>query len=200
MAKTKSKNDIKITSIKKNSVVVKKGAKTAKINRKPKQPKKKLEVVDEVKKEEIKETEIIKKPTKKKNVLEVWMNWDFNDAYYIERTEEINPKVLFGCKKLIYCLAYITLPYNFKGHGWNDAAFEHHIPNNCDIDDLMDVLSENDFMVYSDWGPCHSCEGLEITYYDENSIPFNITFNDIHKRWKKMSYDEICQEINDIEW
>lgn len=140
------------------------------------------------------------KPTKKKNVLEVWMEWDSNDADYIERTEEMDPKVLFGCKKLIYCLAYITLPYDFKGHDWNDAAFEHHIPNNCDIDDLMDVLSENDFMVYSDWGPCHSCEGLEITYYDENSTPFNITFNDIHKRWKKMSYEEICQEINNIEW
>lgn len=66
MAKAKSKNDIKITNIKKNSVVVKKGAKTTSVTRKPRQPKKKLEVVDEVKKEEIKETEIVKKPAKKK--------------------------------------------------------------------------------------------------------------------------------------
>lgn len=138
-------------------------------------------------------------PTKKKNVLEVWMNWDSNDADYIERTKEMDPKVLFGCKKLIYCLAYITLPYNFKGHGWNAAAFKHHIIDNCDIDDLRYVLSENGFMVYSELGSCHTCEDLKITYYDENSTPFNITFDDIHKKWEKMSYIEICQEINDIE-
>ena len=141
-----------------------------------------------------------KRPSKKKNILEVWMNWDSNDGDYIERTEEMDPEVLFDNKKLIYCLAYITLPYNFKGHDWNDSVFNHHITDNCDIDDLRDVLAENDFMVYSDWGDCHTCEDLEITYYDENSTPFNITFNDIHKRWKKMSYEEICQEINDIEW
>ena len=49
-------------------------------------------------------------------------------------------------------------------------------------------------------GYCHTCEDLKINYYDENGTPFNITFNDIHKRWKKMSYEEICKEINDIEW
>ena len=141
----------------------------------------------------------LQKPTKKKNILEIWMNWDSNDADYIERTDKMNPKVLFGNKKLIYCLAYITLPYDFKGHSWNDAVFEHHITDNCDIDDLRDVLAENNFMVYSDWGACHSCEDLKITYYDKDGVPFNITFDDIHKRWEKMSYEEICQEINDIE-
>ena len=140
------------------------------------------------------------KPAKKKNGLEVWMKWDSNDADYIERTEEMDPEVLFGCKKLIYCLAYITLPYDFKGHGWNDAAFKHHISDNCDIDDLTEVLAENDFIIDTDWDYCHTCEDLKITYYDENGTPFNITFNDIHKRWKKMSYEEICKEINDIEW
>lgn len=27
------------------------------------------------------------KPAKKKNILKIWMNWDSNDADYIERTE-----------------------------------------------------------------------------------------------------------------
>ena len=134
-----------------------------------------------------------------KNCLKVWMNWDSNDGDYIEKTEQMSPELLFNNKKLIYCLAYITLDYNFKGHNWNDAAFCHHITENCDIDGLEDILSENDFAVYSDWGMCHSCYGLEITYYDEDGKPWNINFNDIHKRWKNMSYEEICNEINNIE-
>ena len=137
-------------------------------------------------------------PDKKKNVLEIWMNWDSNDADYIEKTDEMDPEVLFGCKKLIDCLAYITLPYNFKGHNWNDNVFQHNIPYNHDINNLIGILAENDFIVYYDWGYCHSCEGLKITYYDENATPFNITFDNIHNRWKNMSYEEICQEINDI--
>jgi hypothetical protein len=54
-------------------------------------------------------------------------------------------------------------------------------------------------MCYSDWGACHSCYGLEITYYDDNGKPFNIGFYDIIERWKGMTYEEICKEINEIE-
>jgi hypothetical protein len=95
-------------------------------------------------------------------------------------------------------LAYITTPYNFKGHDWNADVFEHHIPDNRDIEDLRDILAGNDFMVYSDWGPCHSCEGIKITYYDENETPFEITFDDIHKEFEKMTYEEICEKINSL--
>ena len=137
-------------------------------------------------------------PSTKKNILEVWMKWDSNDADYIERTEEMGPEVLFTNKKLIYCLAYITLPYDFKGADWNDAAFCHGIPYNTDIEGLCDILADNDFMVYSDLGECHSCKELEITYYDEKGKPFNVEFKDIYKRWMKMTYKEICKEINEI--
>lgn len=140
------------------------------------------------------------KAGKYKNKLRVYVNWDSNDADYIGKTEVMDPKVLFNCEKLIYCLAYITLPYNFKGHDWNAAVFDHYIPENCDIDDLYSVICDNDFMCYSDWGPCHSLEELSITYYDKNGIPFDVNFNDIHKRWEKMSYQEICDEINNIKW
>lgn len=133
-----------------------------------------------------------------KNRLKVWMKWDSNDADYIERTDIMDPQELFSNKKLIYCLAYITLPYNFKGHKWNDNVFRHHITNNTDIEYLEDILSENDFMVYSDWGACHSCYGLEIIYYDENETPFEITFDDIHKEFEKMTYEEICNKINSL--
>lgn len=135
-----------------------------------------------------------------KNTLDVWMKWDSNDADYIEKTERMNPECLFNNKKLIYCLAYITFNYNFKGHGWNDAAFWHHITENKNIKGLCSILSDYDFAVYCEWGMCHSCYGLRITYYDENGNPWDVNFNDIHKRWKNMSYKEICNEINSIEY
>ena len=133
-----------------------------------------------------------------KDVLDVWMQWDSNDGDYIEKTERMSPELLFNNKKLIYCLAYITLKYNFKGHEWNDSAFNHHITENRSIKGLCSILADNDFAVYSDWGMCHSCYGLRITYYDENGNPWNVNFNDIHKRWETMSYEEICNEINNI--
>ena len=134
-----------------------------------------------------------------KNKLKVWMKWDSNDADYIERTGIMEPQTLFCNKKLIYCLAYITEPYNFKGHDWNDYVFQNHIPDNEDIPSLEDVLADNGFMVYSDWDSCHSCYGLKITYYDENETPFEITFDDIHKEFEKMTYEEICEKINSLE-
>lgn len=134
-----------------------------------------------------------------KNKLKVWMKWDSNDGDYIERTVKMYPEDLFDNKKLIYCLAYITCNYNIKGCDWNGEGFNRYIPDNTDIDDLGKILSENCFAVYSDWGMCHSCEGLEITYYDENGKPWDISFDDIHKEWENMSYEEICEQINNIE-
>ena len=139
------------------------------------------------------------KAGKYKNKLYVYVNWDSNDGDYIGKNEIMDPKVLFNCEKLIYCLAYITLPYNFKGHDWNDSVFCHHVTNNNDIEGLEDVIEDGDFMAYSDWGACHSCYELEITYYDENGNPFNVGFEDIYERWKGMTYEEICKEINEIE-
>lgn len=133
---------------------------------------------------------------KYKNKLCVYVEWDSNDADYIGKTKIMDPEILFNSEKLIYCLAYITLPYNFKGHGMYDTVFGQHVPDNEDIEELDDIISENDFMCYSDWGECHSLETLEIIYYDENGTPFSVTFDDIHKRWEEMSYDEICKEIN----
>ena len=137
---------------------------------------------------------------KYKNKLRVYVEWDSNDADYIGKTEIMDPEILFNCEKLIYCLAYITLPHNFKGHDYYDVVFGRHVPDNKDIEALDEVISENEFMCYSDWGECHSLEKLEIIYYDENGTPFDVTFDDIHERWKKMSYSEICEEINNIEW
>lgn len=134
----------------------------------------------------------------RKNKLCIYIEWDSNDGDYIGKTLEINPNILFKNKKLIYCLAYATLPYNFKGHNSNAHVFQHHIIDNRDIIGLHQIIADNDFMCYSDWGPCHSLMTLIISYYDEEGILYVVTFKDIHNHWKNMTYKEICDEINSI--
>ena len=139
------------------------------------------------------------KEENEKNIIKVWQEWDSNDADYIENTFTMRPEQLFGNEKLIYCLAYITCDEDFKkGFGSNDSRFCKYIPDNEDIDELEDILSDNEFMVYSEWGECHSCVGLEITYYDEDGNKFYVTFDKIYDEFKKLSYKEICEKINSL--
>lgn len=147
-----------------------------------------------------------KKIENKKNIIEVWVKWESNDADYIDKRMEYSPEALFNNKKLIYCLAYAVLPANFKGHDCHDYKFCQNIPENTDIEDIADILDDSGFMCYSDsgpmcysdWGPCHSLEELEMTYYNENGEAFKVNFDKIHNKWKNMTYQEICDEINNI--
>jgi len=52
---------------------------------------------------------------------------------------------------------------------------------------------------YTDWGMCHTCYAMVLTYYDENGNAFDITFDSIRESWKDMTYEEICDQINSIE-
>ena len=128
---------------------------------------------------------------------------DSNDADYIERTEEMQPDDLFYNKKLIYCLAYVTtkkcadVKSIWEHH--NDPVFGKYVPENEDVENLRDILADYDFMVYSDWGDCHTYENIKITYFDENRKEFNVTFDTIHKQFEKMTHKEICDLINSIE-
>lgn len=139
----------------------------------------------------------------RKNIITVYKEWDSNDGDYIGKHDEIDPEDLFTDQKLIYCLAYITYSpaYNdprFASIDRNDPIFGDYVPDNEDIPDLYDVISDGDFMCYSDWGACHSLEELNLVYYDENGIPFDITFDDIHKEFDSMTYQEICDKINSL--
>lgn len=137
----------------------------------------------------------------KKNKLKIYMVWDACDADYVEHTEFMSPETLFENKKLIYCLAYITCKYNFKGHNFHDHVFCHHILENKDINNLANILNEYNITVRcSLWDDelCHSCKELEITYYDGDGKPWSIDFDDIHKKWENMTYEEICEQINKI--
>ena len=139
------------------------------------------------------------KPSGHKNILEVWTEWDSNDADYVEHSSFESPEILFGNKKLIYCLAYISLDYDFKGHESDSAVFNQYVFENRDIDNLENIIFRNGFGCSTENGHCHTCCELSITYYDDNGKPFDIGFEDIHERWKGMTYEEICKEINDIE-
>ena len=98
MAKSKSKNDKKVISRKKNNSATKKSTKTVSTNRKPRQVKKKLEVVDEVKKVEIQETELIKKPGRKSNTSTRSINRK-NSGIKKEEKKELTPQEIVEQRK-----------------------------------------------------------------------------------------------------
>ena len=133
-----------------------------------------------------------------KNKLKFTIVMDSNDADYITNIVTLDPEILFSNKKLIYCLAYVSCDYDFKGHSWSDNVFGHHIIRNTDINDLEDILGEYDLLCYSEWGCCHSFKEIEVIYYDENGVAYKIGFGNIRSRWRTMSYEEICEEINSI--
>lgn len=133
-----------------------------------------------------------------KSRLKITITMDSNDADYITNIVTLDPEILFSDKKLIYCLAYVSCDYDFKGHGWGDIVFGHHITDNKDINDLEDILREYDLLCYSECGCCHSFNKIEIIYYDENGVAHKIGFGKIRERWRYMSYEEICEEINSI--
>ena len=107
-----------------------------------------------------------------KNLLKIWIKMDSNDADYIEKTKTMNPDSLFYNEKLIYCLAYVTaqkcadVKSIWERH--NDPVFGKYVPENKNVEHLCNILSDNGFMVYSEWGECHTYEDMEITYFDEN--------------------------------
>ena len=126
--------------------------------------------------------------TYNKNVVKIDATWDYNDVDYNEKHKEFKADEFFKDKKLIWSLAYLDM-------------FGTHVEKNnyINFEALYDVVCGD----YNLWGfgvndPAHSLEVLEIVYYDENSNPFYITFDNIHKRWENMSEEEICEEVNDV--
>lgn len=122
-----------------------------------------------------------------KNVVKIDTKWDYNDADYDECHETFSADEFFRNKKLIWSLAYLD-------------AFGTHVEDNdyIDFDTLSDAVWRYGLWGFGDDNPAHSLVKLEITYYDKNSNPFNIKFDNIHKRWKTMTEEEICKEVNEI--
>ena len=67
-----------------------------------------------------------------------------------------------------------------------------------DFDTLHDVVGSEGLWGFGADESAHSLEGLEITYYDENSNPFHVTFKNIHDRWETMTEEEVCKEVNEV--
>jgi hypothetical protein len=122
-----------------------------------------------------------------KNVVKIDATWDYNDADYDECHETFDANKFFKDKKLIWSLAYLDM-------------FGTHVEDNdyIDFDTLYNVVSGECLWGFGCDDSAHSLEGLEITYYDDNCNPFNVTFDNIHKRWETMSEEDICKEVNDI--
>lgn len=127
-------------------------------------------------------------PVEDKNVVKIDAKWDYCDGNYTNKHESLNANDFFKDKKLIMSLAYLDI-------------YGEYIEDNGDID--FDALSNVVKWEHNLWGygvdiSAHSLVELGITYYDENGNQFNVTFDNIHKRWETMSEEEICKEVNDV--
>ena len=120
-----------------------------------------------------------------KNIIRVELTWVYDGIYDGLSSAPYEIDEFFEDKKLIWLLAYLDM------FGVEDKKY-------IDFDTLYDV-------VCNEYGLCdqlpfdsYTLNGLEVTYYDENCNPFNVTFDNIHKRWENMSEEEICKEVNDV--
>ena len=140
-----------------------------------------------------------------KNIIKGFVEWDSNDGDYIGDKVFMSPETLFSDQKLIYIIAYSTLPYNFKVKDFdkkikrNECRFSQYLNKNNDINDIMNILEDADLVCYSNWGStCHTLVELKMTYYDENGVAKEISFEKIYKEFKGMTYKEICDKINSL--
>lgn len=136
--------------------------------------------------------------SKRRDKVQIKLKWDANDADYRYVSDIWDADALFDNEKLLYILAYISLPGDFKGET-DDPRFGHYISENYDIDDFRGILCDSELGAYDEYGLCHSCDKVEITYYDGNGAEFNVTFDGIIEEFKNMSYEEICAKINSME-
>jgi len=122
-----------------------------------------------------------------KNVVKIDATWDYNDADYDERHKTFDADDFFKDKRLIWSLAYLD-------------AFGTYVKDRdyIDFDTLHDVVGSEGLWGFGADESAHSLEGLEITYYDENSNPFHVTFKNIHDRWETMTEEEVCKEVNEV--
>ena len=122
-----------------------------------------------------------------KNMYEINVECDANDGDYMNTT------VIQTCfsEKEILLLAYLNLNERFPWFSkWKDVkAIEDpnyafggkYIENNTrlDTDDfcLYDWVHDMEYLIYQ----CHSIEGFEITYYDENGWAFICQLPDLYE-------------------
>lgn len=132
-----------------------------------------------------------------KNVVKIDIVWDYGEGDrdandYHEYNEKLNANEFFRDKKLIYLLAYLNGHYAYVDD--NDYI---------DFDALIEA-ADNLHYWFLDVGvegypdDINVLNSLKITYYDNNSNPFNITFDDIYKRWENMSDEGVWKEVNEV--
>lgn len=132
-----------------------------------------------------------------KNVVKIDIVWDYGEGDrdandYHEYNEKLNANEFFRDKKLIYLLAYLNGHYAYVDD--NDYI---------DFDALIEA-ADNLHYWFLDVGvegypdDINVLNSLKITYYDNNSNSFNITFDDIYKRWENMSDEEVWKEVNEV--
>lgn len=115
-----------------------------------------------------------------KNIIRV--DWVYDCTYDELSSAPYEVDEFFEDKKLIWLLAYLDM-FGVEDKKYINSTALYDVV--CNVYGLCD---QDSYTLFE----------LEVTYYDENSNPFSIKFDNIHKRWKTMSEEEICKEVNEV--
>lgn len=120
-----------------------------------------------------------------KDIIRVELTWVYDGTHDGLSSAPYEIDEFFEDKKLIWLLAYLDM-FGVEDKKYINSTALYDVV--CDEYGLCDQLPFDSYTLSE----------LKVTYYDENCNPFSIKFDNIHERWKTMTEEEVCREVNDV--
>jgi len=138
---------------------------------------------------------------KYKNMYVVWLSWDSNDADYIKDFRYIDGDVLKNNPLLQYVLSYLGGGENYIKDPKDKRykyAYGQYIDEDVNFRWLSRYLSDAELMLYSDWGPCHSLDKIEITYFNSNGVESGVVVPKFDELFSGKKKKEVVEFMTDL--
>lgn len=133
---------------------------------------------------------------KLKNCYEIYIEWDSNDGDYIRDFYYISEATFKNYPLFQYVLSYINGGTKFKNTMFEN--YGRHVAEDTHFPWLEDYLRDEELMLYSDWGPCHSVTSIKMYYYSENSIKKDVVIPKFDTLFEGKTEEEMENFMNDL--
>lgn len=154
------------------------------------------------------------------NAVTGFIEWDENDADYVQKIINMSEDEFFGDDALLYALAFVTTPETFlndNNNSYTNPRFGHHVLKtnyvfysykydeeeedlNTTTTPIATYLRERGFLAYTDVDfPPHSVHKVNLQFIDEERKTYNIDFSYIREKegWGMLPYEEILRSVNE---
>ena len=136
-----------------------------------------------------------------KNMYVVWLSWDSNDGDYIKDYRYIKEDILQNNPLLQYVLSYLCGGENYIKDPKDKMykyAYGQYVDEDVNFSWLSGYLSDAELMLYSDWGPCHSLDEIEITYFNDNGVESSVVVPEFDKLFSGKKRKEMVEFMTDL--